>query len=280
MTNTSWAAEVRSDKWWQDEEPQRAIDILEALVDTNIDASSAAEQITFMYKPLVKAEPSSVAIIWGILVRVVRAVGQNEAAAKKLVDFVLHVQNSGDVLDEAGEQINLNGQAIWRDLPEFSYHFREYGIYIEDADDYKGDWLEQASQLQNATTFAALFLEASDPRHMSFLASSGLIDGVELAYARDQAERAAMFIPPAVIWIKLAGKTLHKLCQDRIARSATLGVKRPGSEWLWNGGVGFSPERWDFWKRRFGELAGQAGLDEHLQTLAREAEAKMEEIGG
>jgi hypothetical protein len=89
-----------------------------------------------------------------------------------------------------------------------------------------------------------------------------------------------MFIPPAVAWIRFAGSSLYQLCQNRAPRSATLSTMEDGCAWLWMGDVGFSPGRWKFWKQRFGEIAVQGGLDEHLQILAREAEERMENIEG
>lgn len=121
-------------------------------------------------------------------------------------------------------------------------------------------------------------MEASDPVRMSFLASSSLIDGVEMAYSQDQADRAAMYIPPATAWILHAGESLYKLCQDRYSKSATLGVKESGCQWLWTGGVGFSPERWDFWKKRLQELGSQESLDQSLKSPAKEALKKMQDI--
>jgi hypothetical protein len=44
----------------------------------------------------------------------------------------------------------------------------------------------------------------------------------------------------------------------------------------WTGGEGFSLDRWQFWKRKLGELAAEQRLDNHLRTVAKEAEASME----
>lgn len=128
MTADIWASEARSDRWWQGQEPQQVIGIIEALVQGNIDPSSASKQITSLYEPLVKADPSSVTVIWGILFRAVRGVGQDEAIARKLVDFVLRIQQSDDVLDDSGQQVKFGSHAVWRDLPEFSYSFGLYCI--------------------------------------------------------------------------------------------------------------------------------------------------------
>ncbi|KAI4595603.1 hypothetical protein KJ359_006592 [Pestalotiopsis sp. 9143b] len=279
MAQSDWVAEARSNEWWQEQESQKVIDIIEGLVDGNLEPTAAAEEAAATYEALVKENPPvAVAAVHNILFRAARAVGQDVGTSQRLTEFVLALQKVGDVQDSSGQTIKLNGQAVWSDLPEFSYHFREFGITIEHPDDYDGNWLDEAPHLLNATTFGAVFMEASDPVRMSFLASSSLIDGVEMAYSQEQADRAAMYIPSATAWILHAGESLYKLCQDRYSKSATLGVKESGCQWLWTGGVGFSPERWGFWKKRLQELGGQESLDQSLKSLANEALKKMQDI--
>lgn len=88
----------------------------------------ASNQVTSVYERLVKEKPDSMTVVWDVLFRAVRDVGQDEDAAKKLVDFVLKIQEAGDVLDDSGQQVKLDGQGIWRDLPGFPCDFRLYGI--------------------------------------------------------------------------------------------------------------------------------------------------------
>ena len=47
---------------------------------------------------------------------------------------------------------------------------------------------------------------------------------------------------------------------------------------LWQGQHGPCKERWQLWRRRFGELSRAAELSDELKTIAREAEAQMAEI--
>jgi hypothetical protein len=128
MAKISWADDARGDQWWQEREPQQVIGIVEALVDGDGDASSAVRQVTSLYEPLVKQDSTAVTVIWGILFRAIRSIGQDEVAAKKLRDFVLGIQEVDDVLTGSGAPVKLNGQVVWRGLPEFSYMFREYCI--------------------------------------------------------------------------------------------------------------------------------------------------------
>ena len=295
MTNkASWAADARADKWWQDQEAQEVIDVVEGLVAGNSDPALAARRVRALYEPLVKQTPVSVTVIWGIVFRAVRAIGQDESASKRLRDFVLALQLADEVLDQSGEQVKLNGQVVWRNLPGFSLSFREYCISkspfskiqnrrltpwkdIESRDECTGKWLDQAPSLLNASTFGALFLSGEpDPTRLSFFASVALIDGLEVSYSQEQIQQATMYIPPAATWIRLAGPSIHKLCVDRHDANATCRFLEPGCTWEWAGGKGFSLERWQFWKRKLAELAAEQSLDEHLRAIAQGAEASMD----
>jgi hypothetical protein len=123
-----WAADARADKWWQEEEPQEVINLVEALVDGNSDPSSAARRVCALYEPLVKQNPVSVTVIWGIVFHAVRVIGQDEVTSKRLRDFILAIQRADDVVDQPGEQVQLRGKVVWRDLPDFTLMFREYCI--------------------------------------------------------------------------------------------------------------------------------------------------------
>jgi len=280
-SKASWAVDARADKWWQDQEPQEVIDLVEELVDNEkSDPPSAARRVCALYEPLVKQKPAEITgVIWGIVFQAARAIGQDEGASKRLRDFVLAIQLADDMLDQSGEQVKDNGSVVWRDLPGFSHMFRDYCINIDPIYDCTGNWLDQAPTLLNASTFGALFFsETPFPTRMSFFASVALIEGLEVSYPQDQIQQAIMYIPPAATWIRLAGVSIHKLCVDRHDSHATCGTLEPGCTWEWTGGKGFSVERWQYWKRRLGELVAEQSLDEHLRSMAKEAEAKMDSI--
>jgi hypothetical protein len=128
-SKASWAAQARADKWWQAPEPQSVISLVEELVDNSIDPSSAARQACALYSPLIAQNPASaditVAEVWGIVFRAVRAIGRDEGASTRLRDFIFAFH---DFLDQDGEQVKDNESVLWRDLPGFSLMFREYCI--------------------------------------------------------------------------------------------------------------------------------------------------------
>jgi hypothetical protein len=157
---------------------------------------------------------------------------------------------------------------LWKDIdPLFQFFGRT------------GEWLDQAPTLLSASTFGALFLSKTPfPTRMSIFASIALIDGLEVSYPKDQIHQAVMYIPPAAAWIRHAGDSIHKFCVDRHNGGAVCGQLEPGCIWEWTGEKEFSIERWQYWKRRFGEIAAEQSLDEHVRSMAKEAEAKMESI--
>lgn len=60
------------------------------------------------------------------------------------------------------------------------------GIDIEYPDDFEGNWIDQAPDLFNASTFGALYLNQASDYRLSFFAALALIDGLEVTYSSAQ----------------------------------------------------------------------------------------------
>lgn len=73
----------------------------------------------------------------------------------------------------------------------------------------------------------------------------------------------------ALDWLSICGHLLFDLDEE---------VEWSGGGPLWNGKAGLCPERWQFWKERFGELGEFDGVDERTRELARKIIDKMESI--
>jgi hypothetical protein len=82
---------------------------------------------------------------------------------------------------------------------------------------------------------------------------------------REMADEWKMYIPPAAAWIMIGGEVLYDLCSKRVPSE-------------WNQSAIFTPERWQIWKDRFSALADQTDINEHCQSLSREAAKEMERI--
>lgn len=154
-------------------------------------------------------------------------------------------------------------------------------IAIEAYEDMEEDaWLAQATPFLNATSFAATYLSrVPSETGMSLYAELCLIEAVEGPYETPERRyRAAMYVPPAAIWILLVGERLYRLCKDdyhRKDRTSTDGI-----QWLgWNG-RGFSLKRWAFWKQGFCDITATEGLESRVRDYARRAVDEMGRIEG
>lgn len=73
----------------------------------------------------------------------------------------------------------------------------------------------------------------------------------------------------ALDWLSICEHLLFDLDEE---------VEWSGGGPLWNGKAGLCPERWQFWKGRFGELGEFDGVAERTRELARKIRDKMESI--
>lgn len=81
-------------------------------------------------------------------------------------------------------------------------------------------------------------------------------------------------MPYALLWLRLAGERLFSYAVEGAMDSVEGGS-------LWQGGrKGFCVERWQLWKRRFGEISRFDQVSEETRKLAKEAEDRMGMIEG
>lgn len=86
-----------------------------------------------------------------------------------------------------------------------------------------------------------------------------------------------MYLSPAAVWIRLAGPVIYKYCVEGYDKAGATCRLLEGSTWQWTGDLGFNLERWEFWKRRLGELAVEVS-EEETQRLLEEALSTMESV--
>lgn len=130
----------------------------------------------------------------------------------------------------------------------------------------EGEWVAQAPALLGATVFAATLL-ARNPQGsgMQMYAEECLRETLDESLgAPNPGARAEVYVPAAAAWVRYAGSAIWGLCRDE------------GGE-LW-GGKGFNLQRWETWKRRFGEVARDGKLSERIRGEGGEALKKMEAI--
>ena len=83
-------------------------------------------------------------------------------------------------------------------------------------------------------------------------------------------------IPSAVAWVTVMGSDIYTWNKE-FPYGGRLGDRGKGGA-LWEGKHGFCVERWQLWKRRFGELSRSTELSDELRGLAEEGAVKMNKV--
>ncbi len=156
-----------------------------------------------------------------------------------------------------------------------------YGVYINQA-----TWDNHIRKHRNSNRFAALYLHELDPlgprgdlEAMQEYAKWSLVDALELPLdTPERFQQTEIYVPPAAQWILIAGRNIHRCCRTRQDNTGDLVIQcwkgAYGGTLLWTGEEGFSIERWEFWKQRFGEIA-QLGENHMVKQLAAQAAEEM-----
>lgn len=148
---------------------------------------------------------------------------------------------------------------------------------IDPPDGNDAEWHAQAPQLLNITVFAATLMVRSDGNfNVSFPASIAMEMGVDRPYdnTRELQEEWRMYIPPAATWILIAGSKIRELCfTDELPETTNQHSIR--CRW---GGRTFCSSRWDFWKRRFQQLAEDTAIGDRCQEYAKQAYGSMDKL--
>ncbi len=84
------------------------------------------------------------------------------------------------------------------------------------------------------------------------------------------------FIPAAAAWITVLGSEMYSWDRE-FPYGDKHGDPGKGGE-LWEGQYGPCRERWQFWRRRFGDLSMSDRLTNDLRGIAKDAEAQMAAI--
>ena len=91
-----------------------------------------------------------------------------------------------------------------------------------------------------------------------------------------QGPQMDLYVPFPVIWLLLCGDVIFSHCRNPGPPSTLIQVKDRKRNW--KGASGFSIERWNFWKKRFGEIKGHDQASKKTKELATEGETLMNRI--
>ncbi|KAL8693810.1 MAG: hypothetical protein Q9224_003684 [Gallowayella concinna] len=292
-----WANRALLCSSWQRSEEQVAIRTINNLLRRQITPQIAAATIATSYEARVKSDRDDVWFLWTALCDAIHHLGDTIENLVLLAKMVRCISKLPNVLDENGDPIirKTKAQMYWRDVPRFAYCFSETAIeypYLEDLD--RGLGLKRDStfrKLLNANVFGALYLLELDPdgsrydfQYTRNLARDHLMFALELASeTHNQVRRTEIFLPPAAMWILIAGRNIHKYCeldmdyQGEDVYQCWVGGEH-GSELTFLGKDGYSIDRWTFWRTRFEQISVLEGLDSDVMQYAIQAAESMKKI--
>ena len=90
-----------------------------------------------------------------------------------------------------------------------------------------------------------------------------------------------VYVPLAVMWLFLCGNVIFAHCRRSTGSSNQPGIGRPRHNDAgrnWKGGNGFSIDRWNFWKKRIGEIKDHDQASEKTKKVAVAGERLMNRI--
>ena len=99
---------------------------------------------------------------------------------------------------------------------------------------------------------------------------------LETPIGQDETQAPDAEIPAAAAWISVLGREMYSWDREFPHGDREGDPGRGGP--LWRGQHGPCKERWQLWRRRFGELSRADELSDELRKIAKDAEAQMADI--
>ena len=117
-------------KWNQKLEHQRAIDVLQTVLDGREDPERAAALLASIYNPLLKqrCSLSPVHQLWDIVCSSIRMLGGNVAVAERLISLLNALANLQDVTVQSDLAKEGFKGVYWKDLPSLAIAYRETAL--------------------------------------------------------------------------------------------------------------------------------------------------------
>ncbi|PLN85829.1 hypothetical protein BDW42DRAFT_190591 [Aspergillus taichungensis] len=152
---------------------------------------------------------------------------------------------------------------VWTDFPILGPSMREAWINTDSPEETRTEWV-------NLNSFAARLLASLSVTWVNFAVWT-MRDALE--NRGDDKDISTMHVDAATEWVLHAGKELVGCATstNQNEERALAGGK------LYHGPAKMCAERWDFWKKRFGEVAEAPG-DDRVKAKAKKAQEAMEAI--
>ncbi|KAF3393942.1 hypothetical protein F1880_004895 [Penicillium rolfsii] len=218
-----------------------------AAVDEN---DPAADPDTFLWS------------LWGLIIQVMRLVPPQHPGQIRMISFLQELAKIPTrTLDIWGSE-----QKLWSDFPILRPCLRDHLEYIGEADpDGISEWINQNSFMARIVGQELLSWDT--------LIIWMLRDALEDDLPQEQIVRDC-YISVVNEWITHAGQTIYRQLSEKELSEQQKRVTRGGK--LYQGKAGLCAERWEFWKRRVGEISSLVSTE--LQPVALDAAQRMGDI--
>ncbi|KAL6234503.1 hypothetical protein BDW75DRAFT_212083 [Aspergillus navahoensis] len=257
--------------------------ILQDLFANNISAPTAAKQLASSSLSDDAPLEERLNRLWDLIIMLACKYPEHQ---DKLVDVVVDLSElpSPDPA-EAGEEpgsgpLTIHDMEVWKDLPMLGWRFRDSWNISVRPNSSPEDRQKAISDIVNTSKFAALLMATDEPVFASYswFALITLRSALETPTEQMRpAEPLEAWIPAAASWIETLGVEIYKW-DEEFESGPKVGARGKGGP-LWDGKHGFCKERWELWRKRFGEISRMEGeLVEGLRKIALDAETMMKEI--
>lgn len=260
-----------------DESPLLRLFVLQDFVRNNISLQAAVKELaSISLSDATTTIEGGVSRLWNLIITFACLFPEHQ---DKLVNILVYVLKLPDAKTDQGEPLLLYNMQVWKDLPMFHWYLREEWNAPVVPYNQPNCQQEVITHFVNLNRFTALLMATEEPEFdFSSYALSVFRAALEtppIHLAPEEPHEA--FVYAAAIWIEILGVEIYAW-DEEFERGPKIGARGRGGP-LWKGKHGFCEERWDLWRRRFGELARMEGkLGEEVRTTASEAEQMMKDI--
>ncbi|GAQ09484.1 hypothetical protein ALT_6805 [Aspergillus lentulus] len=201
---------------------------------------------------------------WGTIIKVAKQIPHNHPSQDRLVDLI-HALTE---LPPTTVSIWGSENYLWKDLPMLGPSLRESWdppAYTKPDDQEVTEWI-------NLQAFTARLMSKCDPS-LSLLGVWSLRSGLEEELSDNELEGE---VAAAAMWMVYGSENLFSQLADAVEDEEKERLMKPGT--LYSGQGQLSPERWQFWKQRFGEMSQQIQVSYETTGVIRLAGEKMESV--
>ncbi|RLL96285.1 hypothetical protein CFD26_106374 [Aspergillus turcosus] len=215
---------------------------------------------------------------WGTIIQIAKQIPHDHPSQDRLVDLIHALAE----LPPTTVSIWNSETRLWKDLPILGPSLREAWnrtypsdntatlltaqapTYTKSNDRAIAEWI-------NLQAFAARLMSKCDPS-LSLFAVWSLRSGLEEELSDKELDGE---VAAAAMWMVYGGETLFSQLADAVQDEEKERMMKPGT--LYSGQGQLCLERWQFWKRRFGE-SEQIQVNDETKGVIRLAREKMEKI--